>query len=79
MRTIEMTAESGSDRMLRLTVPVEQAERRYRVVVVFEPETASGPPARSEWPPGFIESTAGSWVGEFERCDEGAFEQREEL
>ncbi|MGH7199752.1 MAG: hypothetical protein ACREJB_04055, partial [Planctomycetaceae bacterium] len=51
---------------------VEQAERRYRVVVVFEPETASGPPARSEWPPGFIESTAGSIQDEtFVRPDQG--------
>ena len=82
MKTFEVLEQAGADKVVRLAIPVEEANRRYHLVVLLEPaseeEEKTGPPMRS-WPPGFFESTAGKWVGELERPPQGEFEKREEL
>jgi hypothetical protein len=62
MKTIEITQRTGEDKLLKLTIPVEQANQRYRMVIVLEPEADAQLPESktSVWPPGFIESTYGS-------------------
>jgi hypothetical protein len=82
MRTIQTLQEAGPDKTLRLTIPVEEAGRRYQVVIVIAPEQEA--PARPEpeersWPHGFIEQTAGAWQGEFVLDSEGPYEEREGL
>ena len=82
MTTFETLQEAGPDKVVRLAIPVEEANRRYHLVVLLEPATEetdkATPPVRA-WPAGFIESTAGKWVGELERPPQGEFEKREEL
>ena len=79
VKTIETSQQADSDKVLRLAIPVEQAGRLYHVVIMLEPEDEMGKPTLTDWPPGFIESTAGAWVGELERPPQGEFEKREEL
>jgi len=82
MKTFETLQQAGPDKVVRLAIPVEEANRRYHLVVLLEPATEeavrAAPPVRA-WPPGFIESTAGKWVGDLERPPQGEFEKREEL
>lgn len=79
MKTIDFVETAGEDGVLRLNVPVEQAGERYHVVVHLEPENASTEKLKRGWPPGFIEETAGKWVGELTRAPQGDYEQREPL
>jgi hypothetical protein len=82
MRTIEITQRAGEDKLLKLAVPVEVANQRYRIVIVVVPEAdANAPePGLASWPPGFIESTYGSIQDEsFIRQPQGEFEQRLEF
>ena len=83
MKTFEMLKEAGADKVVRLAIPVEEANRRYHLVVLLEPATEETekptPPVVDAWPPGFFESTAGKWVGDLERPSQGEFERREEL
>lgn len=80
MKTIETTQTAGPDKLLHVTIPVDEANRPYHLVIVLVPEDA---PARSEkkgWPPGFIESTYGSIQDEtFMRHPQGEFERRLEF
>lgn len=82
MQTIEMLQQAGSDKMLHLTIPVDEAHRSYRMVIVVVPESETGgpfPKSDTGWPPGFFEQTAGQWQGDFVSEREGDFEQREPL
>ncbi len=82
MQTIEMLQQAGSDKMLHLTIPVDEANRSYRMVIVVVPESEAGnplPKPGAGWPPGFFEQTAGQWQGDFVSEREGDFEQREPL
>ena len=79
MKTIDFIETAGDDGVLRLQVPVEEAGKRYHVVVHLEPESAVGEKPKQGWPPRFFEETAGKWVGEFLRAPQGDYEQREKL
>ena len=83
MQTFETLQEAGADKILRLAIPVDEANRRYHLVVLVQPASeAEGAPAAAPvhaWPPGFFENTAGKWVGDLERSPQGEFETREEL
>ena len=82
MTTYETHQLADDDKMVHLSVPVDEANRRYHLIVLMQPisENAASPakPVR-DWPPGFFEATAGKWVGDFERPPQGEFESREEL
>jgi hypothetical protein len=71
MRHLDMIVEADKDGMLRLEIPVDEPNISYHVVVQVEPK----PP--SEWPPDFFEKTAGQWVGDLERPEQGDYEERE--
>ena len=76
MTTVEFSEHAGQDKVLRLTVPVDEADRTYRVIVLIEPQSANSVTGREEWPPGFIESTAGAWLGDFPEIADLDYEQR---
>ena len=65
MTTIEFSKHVGPDKILHLNVPVNEADRTYRVIVLIQPQLAGSEAGQSGWPPGFIDSTAGAWQGDF--------------
>jgi hypothetical protein len=72
MKTVEFVQEASADKLLHLTIPVDEADRRYRLTVFIEPDSDDG--GLDEWPPGFFERTAGKWVSELTRAPQGDFE-----
>ena len=81
MKTIETTLTAGSDKLLRLMIPVDEANRQYRMVIVLTPEPAPAPTASENgWPPGYWESVYGSIQDEsFIRHPQGDYEKRLEF
>jgi hypothetical protein len=83
MRTIQTLQQAGPDKMLRLTIPVDEPGVCYRVLVVLEPqpEAATQPLAPAPgWPADYFARTAGSIEDEsFVRPPQGDFEKRMEL
>ena len=81
MRTIETTQTAGPDKLLHLTIPVDEANRPYRLVIVLVRESTSEPPAEQDgWPPGYWESVYGSIQDEsFIRHPQGVYEKRVEF
>jgi hypothetical protein len=77
MNRIVVTSRVGSDGILQLALPVGHADANREVRITVEPV---GPPAASpdEWRRRVLE-TAGKWQGEFERPEQGTYEQREPL
>lgn len=82
MKTFEILEQAGADKVVRLSIPVDEANRRYHLVVLLEPvsDISQGPrPPTHVWPPGFFEATAGQWIGDLERPPQDEFEKREEM
>ena len=77
MNRIVVKSRVGSNGVLQLTLPVGAANANQEVQITVEP---AGPPALSadEWRRRILE-TAGKWQGEFERPEQGDYEQREPL
>jgi hypothetical protein len=77
MNRIVIKSRVGSDGILQLALPVGPADANREVQITVEP---IAPPALSpdEWRRGILE-TAGKWQGEFERPEQGEYEQREPL
>ena len=80
MNVTETIEVSTADRTLKLSIPVDKAVERYRVIVLVEPEDR--PPfdtGVNEWPAGFFERTAGAWQGELVRAPQEELPHRESL
>lgn len=77
MNRIVVNSRVGSDGILQLTLPVGSDAADQEVQITVEPV---GPSALSpdEWRQRILE-TAGKWQGEFERSEQGEYEQREPL
>jgi hypothetical protein len=61
MKTIETTQVAGADNLLHVTIPVDEANRAYRMVIVLVPEAAnSNDNVKTGWPAGYWESVYGS-------------------
>src|ERR1022692_4046490 len=63
MKTIETTQQAGADKLLHLTIPVDEANQRYRMVIVLVPESAGKSPTPAGdngWPDGYFASVYGS-------------------
>jgi len=78
MKSVELHETADSEGVLHLEVSVEQPHHRYRVVVTVEEERTPAS-ARRSWSAGFIERTAGQWVGGFDIGSEGVYEERQSL
>lgn len=88
MTVIRLTATSGPDGVLHLSVPVGAAgEFEVAVVVTPRPPATGAAPAPGAktpeelgWPPGYFENTFGSISDPaFKRYPQGEFEKREPL
>jgi len=71
---IVVKSRVGSNGILQLTLPVGSAEAGQEVQVTVEPVGAGVQPP-DEWRQCILE-TAGKWQGEFERPDQGEYEER---
>lgn len=63
MKTIETTQVAGPDKLLHVTIPVDEADRLYRMVILLAPEgeaIAGRRVGMTEWPPGYFENVCGS-------------------
>jgi hypothetical protein len=74
---IVVKSKVGSNGILQVSLPVGSADANREVQITVEPVA---PPALSpdEWRRDILE-TAGKWQGEFERPEQGEYEQREAL
>jgi hypothetical protein len=76
MSRVEVVSRVGSDGVLRLEVPLPPAEAGRDVRVTVEP--LPPPMTPEEWR-AFVLRTAGTWQGEFERPEQGEYEERDPL
>jgi hypothetical protein len=80
MHTLQVVKQAGPDRVIHLSIPVDEAERSYRLTVTIEPERAAvESPAPAAWPRELLDRVVGAWEGDFEIDYEGDFEKQEEL
>lgn len=78
MNRIVMKSKVNSDGVLILSVPVGLEEADKEVQVTVEPFAPKKPMTREEWR-AWVDSMAGTWLGDFERPPQGEYEQREPL
>jgi hypothetical protein len=77
MNRIVVKSRVGSNGILQLALPLGLADADREVQITVEPaEPAALSP--DEWRRAILE-TAGKWQGEFERPEQGDYEQREPL
>jgi hypothetical protein len=77
MNRIVVKSRVGSNGILQLTMPVGSADAGQEVLVTVEP-LGPTPQTPDEWCRGIL-ATAGEWQGEFERPEQGEYEQRTPL
>ena len=77
MNRIVVKSTVSSDGVLHLALPIGMEEANKEVQVTVE-SALPGPVSQEEWQK-LILSTAGKWQGEFERPEQGEYEQREAL
>ena len=77
MNRMVVKSTVSSDGILHLALPMGIEEANKEVKVTVEP-VAPEPMSPAEWQE-FILSTAGKWQGEFERPDQGEYEERKPL
>jgi len=77
MNRVIVKTRIDADGVLRVTIPLTPEDANREVEVTIEP-TGPPPMTQEEWRQ-FIMSTAGTWQGEFERPEQGEFEEREPL
>ncbi len=76
MTPLKIRSHVGADGIVHLPLPNEYAEKD--VFITVEPVEVIKTPDGKGWPPGFFESTFGSWIGPaMIREDRGEYEQRE--
>jgi hypothetical protein len=76
MERLIVKSRVGSDGTLSLQLPLgaAQADREVQVTIELPPETMS----QEEWQRQVL-STAGKWQGEFQRPEQGPYEQRDAM
>ena len=77
MNRIVVKSTVSSDGVLHLALPIGMEEANKEVQVTVE-AALPVPVSQEEWQK-LILSTAGKWQGEFERPEQGEYEQREPL
>ena len=77
MNRMVVKSTVSSDGVLHLALPVGIEEANKQVQVTVE-SALPVPVSQEEWQE-LILSTAGKWQGEFERPEQGEYEQREPL
>jgi hypothetical protein len=77
MNRMVVKSTTDGDGILHLNLPMGVEEANREVQVTVEPVTPQ-PMSPAEWQE-FIRSTAGKWQGEFERPEQGEYEERTPL
>ncbi len=77
MNRMVVKSTVSSDGVLHLAVPLGPEAADKEVQVTVEP-APPGPLSQEQWKD-LILSTAGKWQGEFERPEQGAYEEREPM
>jgi hypothetical protein len=76
MQTVTIRQKTGTDGILRLTIPVGIADAECEVVVVLQPQAVE----ERGWLPDFFKRIGQGWQGErLERPPQGEYEKREPL
>jgi len=81
MTHLELRARIGPDGVLTLNVPVGISEANREVKVTVEPADLAGETTKltqDQWAR-FVHETAGAWLGDLERPDQGVLEVRDRL
>ena len=81
MTHLELRARIGPDGVLTLNVPVGNSEANREVKVIVEPADLAGETTKltqDQWAR-FVQETAGAWLGDLERPDQGELEVRDRL
>ncbi|MGH7192493.1 MAG: hypothetical protein ACREJM_03045 [Candidatus Saccharimonadales bacterium] len=77
MQRIQTIEDAGPDRMIRLEIPVDEANRRYQVTVELQPamqEDDQKVVQKPTWPPGFLNEMFGCLRDmDLVRDDQGEF------
>ena len=76
-RTI-VKSRVGADGVLAVEVPLGKAEANREVTVTIEPVSTKPAMTQEEWS-AWVLSMAGTWQGDFERPEQGEYEQRDPL
>jgi hypothetical protein len=77
MNRIVVKSKVSNDGILHLALPVGREEAEKEVQVTVEPISIA-PMSQEEWRQAIL-ATAGKWQGEFERPEQGPYEEREPL
>ena len=77
MNRMVVRSTVSSDGILHLTLPVGLEEAEKEVEVTVEP-VAPASMSQENWRKAIL-ATAGKWQGEFERPEQGEYEEREPL
>ena len=77
MERMVVKSTVGGDGILHLALPVGIEEAHKEVQVTVEPAPPA-PMSQAEWQD-LVLSTGGQWQGDFERPEQGQYEQRESL
>jgi hypothetical protein len=79
MTHLELRARIGPDGILTLNVPLGKSEANREVKVIVGPADSAGETPKltqDQWTR-FVEETAGAWLGDLERPDQGELEVRD--
>ncbi len=81
MTHLELRARIGPDGILNLNVPMGISDANREVKVIVEPADLGGEITeltQEQWAR-FVDETAGAWLGDLERPDQGELEVRDQL
>lgn len=76
MNRVVLKSKIEADGVLHLNVPVGMAQANNDVQVTIEAIKPSA--SQQEWRE-FVERTAGAWSGDFQRPEQGEYEQRDAM
>jgi hypothetical protein len=77
MNRMILKTRVGTDGILQVTLPVGVADANREVQVTIEP-ASTAEISQEEWH-AWLGATAGAWQGDFERPEQGDYEQRDSL
>ncbi len=75
MTTVVVRSRVDADGVLRVSVPIGEANAKQEVKVTIEP-VPSNKEERADYI-AWLENSAGQWQGDFERMPQGDFEKRD--
>jgi hypothetical protein len=78
MNRIVFKSKVSHDGILHLSLPLGLAEADQEVQAIIEPTQFKSPMTQEQWH-AWVDSTAGSWKGDFERPPQEEYEEQDPL